>query len=144
MSLKTQLTDDMKQAMRDRAALKLNTIRYMMSEIKNYEIDHGEQDDAGIQTLIAKQIKQLKDAITEFAQGGREDLVTEENQKVAVLQAYLPEQLSEAELKTIIAQVVATTEPKSMGPVMQAVRAQVGSRADGGMIAQLVKAELGV
>ncbi len=142
MSLKTQLTEDMKQAMRDRNSAKLNTIRYMMSEIKNWEIDNGEQDDAGVQQLIAKQIKQMKDAISEFEKGGRQDLVDEESGKVKFLEVYLPAQLSDDELKAIVTEVIAVTEPKSMGPVMQAVRAKVGDRADGGRVSACVKAAL--
>lgn len=142
MPLKQQLTEDMKQAMRDRNSMKLNTIRFMMSEIKNWEIDNGETDDAGVQKLIAKQIKQMKDAITEFEKGGRTDIVAEEEQKVAILQSYLPAQLSEAELSGVIDEVIAATEPKAMGPVMQAVKAKVGNQADGAMIARLVKEKL--
>ena len=142
MSLKTQLTEDMKQSMRDRNALKLNTIRFMMSEIKNFEIDNGEQNDESVQKLIAKQVKQMKDAISEFTQVGREDLVAEETQKVAVLEAYLPAQMPDDQLEGIVKKVIAETEDKSMGSIMQKVRQEVGGQADGGKIAQLVKAHL--
>ncbi|HYD35238.1 MAG TPA: GatB/YqeY domain-containing protein [Vitreimonas sp.] len=142
MSLKTQLTDDMKQAMRDRNSVKLNTIRFMLSELKNYEIDNGEQDDAGVQKLIAKQVKQMKDAMAEFQQGGREDLVAEEQAKVVFLEAYLPAQMSDADLEAIVKRVIEGASDKSMGAIMNQVRAEVGGAADGGKIAQIVKAHL--
>jgi uncharacterized protein YqeY len=141
--LKNQLTEDMKNAMRAKDTVTLGTIRFMMSEIRNFEIDNGEQDDAGIQKLIAKQVKQMKDAMAEFASGGREDLVAEETQKVAVLESYLPKQISDDELKTLISQAIEEAPEKNMGAVMKIAREKVGDKADGGRVSAMVKQLLG-
>lgn len=142
MSLKQQLTDDMKQAMRDRNTVKLGAVRFLLAEIRNYEIDHGEQDDAGIMTIIARQVKQINEAMQEFEKADRADLVEEEKQKVAVLSSYLPAQLSDEELSAIVDQVMAEIVNPQMGAVMQAVKAKVGTQADGSKIAALVKSRL--
>jgi len=144
MSLKLQITEDMKQAMRDRDSQKLGAIRFLLSEIKNFEIDNGEQDDAGIQNLISKQIKQMKDAISDFQKGDRADLVEAEEQKIVVIAKYLPKQLSDEEIQLIITKVVQDMgENANMGQVIGAVKSQVGNSADGGKIASLVKQVLG-
>ena len=142
-ALKLQLTEDMKNAMRAKDSLKLNAIRFLMSEIKNWEIDHGEQDDAGVQQVIAREVKKMKEAMAEFAQAGRTDLVDEEKLKLAVMEAYLPQQLSDDELQKIVSDVAAKTEPKVFGTVMKAVLAEVQGRADGGRVAALVKTAMG-
>lgn len=134
--------EDMKQAMRDRNADRLGTIRFLLAEIKNEEIDHGELDDAGVQRVIARQVKQITEAMAEFDKGGRPELVEAEKAKVAVLQAYLPEPMSEAELAALVDKVIASQTNPQMGQVMQAVRAEAGSRADGAKIAELVRQRL--
>jgi uncharacterized protein len=139
MTLKEQLMEDMKTAMRAREQVRLDTIRFMMSEIKNFEIDNGEQDDAGLQSLVAKQVKQMKDAMSEFERGNRMDLVEQEQVKVTILEGYLPKQLSNDEVLAIVQEVVASSDQKQMGPIMQQVRAKVGNQADGGTISMLVK-----
>lgn len=144
MPLKAQLTEDMKNAMRAKDAYKLGVIRFMISDIRNFEIDNGEQDDAGVEKLIAKQVKQMKDAITEFEKGGRNDLVEEEQGKVAILEAYLPKQLSDDELKTIVDGVVSQQAGNTnMGQIMGLVMKEVAGRADGGRVSAMVKQALG-
>jgi uncharacterized protein len=142
MSLKDQLTEDMKSAMRARDMAKLGVIRFLMSDIKNYEIDNGMQDDAGVQSVIRKQIKQMKDAITDFEKAGRTDLVELETNKVKVLSEYLPPAMSDDELKAIIKAVATESGQTTMGPLMTAVRQKVGNQAEGGTIANFVKAYL--
>lgn len=142
MSFSLQLREDMKQAMRDHDAMKLNTIRFLMSEIKNYEIDNGEQDDAGIMKIIQKQVKQMKDANVEFEKAGRSDLVEEEKKKLAILEAYLPQQMSEEELTGIVEQVMAETENKQMGPIISEVMKRVAGKADGGRVSAIVRSKL--
>jgi len=142
MPLKVQLTEDMKQAMRDRNSDKLSAIRYLLSEIKNYEIDNGAQDDDGIINIISRQIKQMKDAQNDFKNAGREDLVADEEKKINVMLAYMPAQMDEASVKQIIAEVMASQESPNMGSVMKVVKEKVGNQADGAMVARLVKESL--
>ncbi len=140
MTLKQQLTEDMKQALRNHDSLRLNTIRLAVADVKNYEIDHGEQNDESVQSLIAKQVKMMKDALEDFARGGRQDLVEEETKKVAVLEAYLPSPLTDDELRTIIAEVKSKMAGAALGQVIGAVMGRVRGRADGGRVAAAVKA----
>lgn len=142
MSLKDQLMEDMKQAMRDRNSVKLDVVRFLRSEIKNVEIDHGDLDDAGVLKIIAKQVKSMKDANTEYAKGGREDLVTDNNTKIAILEEYLPKQMSDEELKKIVSEVVANSQDKHMGKIIGQVMAKVGGLADGSRVSQMVRSLL--
>jgi uncharacterized protein YqeY len=142
MPLKSQLMEDMKNAMRARDSVRLNTIRFLMSDIKNFEIDNGEQDDAGIQKIIARQVKQMKDAINDFAQGGRQDLVEEETGKVKILEEYLPQQMSDEDLKTIVDRVVGSATDKNMGMLMGQVMKEVAGQADGGRVSAMLKQAL--
>ncbi len=142
MSLKSQLTEDMKTAMKAHDSVRLNTIRFMISEIRNFEIDNGEQDDASVQKLMAKQVKQMKDAMTEFAQGGRQDLVDEEMVKVKILEAYLPQQMSDEDLQAIVDRVVSSATDKNMGMLMGQVMKEVAGQADGGRVSAMVKKAL--
>jgi uncharacterized protein len=139
MSLRQQLQDDMKQALRDRDQLRLGAIRFLLADIKNVEIDNGELDDAGIQKIISKQVKQMKDAINDYGKGGRQDLVDEENKKVAVLEKYLPQQLSDEELKKIVESIIATDSSAKMGEIISQVMKQAAGQADGGRVAALVR-----
>ena len=142
MSLKQTLMEEMKQAMKAHDSMKLNTVRLVISELKNFEIDNGEQDDAGVQKIISKLMKQWQDALTDFKTAGREDLITETEEKLAVLQNYLPTQMSEAELETIVKEVVAAAPVKTMGPVIGQVMQRVAGQADGGRVSAAVKAAL--
>lgn len=142
MDLQTQLIEDMKQAMRDKDTVKLGVVRYLRSEIKNFEIDNGAQDDAGVQKIISSQVKKLKDAVNDFKNAGRNDLVAQEEEKIAVMESYLPQQLSDEELNSIVTKVVDSAEEKNMGKIIGAVMKEVGGRADGGRVSSAVRAKL--
>jgi uncharacterized protein YqeY len=142
MLLKQQLIEDMKTAMKAGDKVKLNVVRFLRSAIKNHEIDHGEQDDAGVEKIVAKQAKQIKESIEEYQKAGRDDLVSEEEAKLEVLSAYLPEQMSDEELQEAIKEVLAGVENPQMGPIIGQVMAKVQGKADGSRVSQLVKQAL--
>lgn len=139
MSLKQQLTEDMKQAMRDKNIVTLGAIRFLMADVKNFEIDNGEQDDLGVQKIIAKQIKQMKDAMTDYAQGGRTDLVEAEQAKIDVIAKYLPAQLGDEELTAMVKAAIEASPDKNMGKIIGQVMGQTQGKADGGRVSALVK-----
>ncbi len=140
MSLKDDLMQQMKEAMKAKDTETLGTIRLLRSEIKNFEIDNGEQDDAGVQKIVARMIKQWKDAINDYKAGGREDLVAEAQQKLKVLEKFLPAQMSEEEVRKLVAEVVASAGADAKpGPVTGMVMKKVAGKADGGLVAKLVK-----
>ena len=143
MSLKQALIEDMKQAMRDHNSAKLGTVRMVLSELKNFEIDNGEQDDAGVQKVVSKLVKQYQDALNDFKTAGREDLIAETQDKLKTLEAYLPHQMSDADLQKIVDEVVAAAPVKAMGPLIGQVMKRVAGQADGGRISAAVKAALG-
>lgn len=140
MTLKEQLADDMKTAMRARDMLTLNAIRFLQAEIRNLEIDHGVQDDVGVQKIIARQIKQMKDAVAEYKKGNREDLVTEEEAKIAVITKYLPQQMSDDELKAVVQKVMADNPGRPVGQLIGQVMKQTAGQADGNRASDMVKA----
>ncbi|HCC84317.1 MAG TPA: glutamyl-tRNA amidotransferase [Candidatus Pacebacteria bacterium] len=142
MLLKQTLMEDMKQAMREGNALKRDTVRTIMSEVKNFEIDNGQQDDAGVQKIVAKLVKQFQDALGDFKTAQREDLISETQTKLDILQAYLPQQMSETELQAIVAEVIAAAPAKVMGPIIGLVMKRVAGQADGGRVSTAVKAAL--
>lgn len=137
-NLKVKLTEDMKQAMRAHDADKLGVIRFILSLIKNVEIDHGVQDDPGIVKIISGEIKRTKDALNDFQKAGRQDLVTQETAKIAVMESYLPAQLTDAELKVIVDQVKAESNETHPGKLTGLVMARVAGKADGARVAQLI------
>jgi hypothetical protein len=139
MSLKDQLMEEMKNAMRAKDTVRLGVIRFLRSEIKNIEIDHGDQDDAGVLKIIAKQVKSMKDANNEYLKGGREDLVEDNNTKIKILEEYLPQQLSDEELEAIVKKVVDSAEEKHMGKIIGSVMKEVDGKADGGRVSQMVR-----
>lgn len=139
MPLKDQLMEDMKNAMRAKDTVRLGVIRFLRSEIKNVEIDHGEQSDEGVLKIIAKQVKSMKDANSEYEKGGREDLVEENNAKIAVLEEYLPKQLSDEELEAIVKKVIDSCDEKHMGKIIGQVVKEVSGKADGGRVSQMVR-----
>lgn len=142
MSLNTQLVTDMKQAMKAGDKLRLGAIRYLRSQIKNYEIDHGQQDDAGVEQIVAKQVKQIKESLAEYKQAGRDDLVQEEQVKLEVMESYLPVQLSTDEVQAIIDEVIQSQENPQLGPVIGQVMGRLKGQADGAKVAQLVRKTL--
>jgi hypothetical protein len=134
MALKDRITDDMKAAMRAGEKDRLGTIRMIIAAIKQREVDERIQlDDAQVLAVLEKMIKQRKEAIAQFQTGGRADLVTKETAELGIVQAYLPSQLSDAELDALIAEAVASTGAasiKDMGKVMGVVKAKAAGRAD--------------
>ena len=149
MSLKTQLMDDMKAAMKAKEAgkQKLAVIRMVRSAIRQAEIDgKKELNDNDIIALISKEVKMRKDSIDEFEKGGRQDLVDQTQAEIAVLMPYLPEQLSEDEVKALVQEAISVTgatTPKDMGKVMGVLMPKVKGRADGKMVNTIVKELLG-
>ena len=146
MTLKEQITEDMKSAMRAKEAERLGTIRLLLAAIKQREVDERiSVDDAGIIAIIEKLIKQRKDSIEQFQKAGRTDLVDQEGKELAILQAYMPAQLSAAEVQSAIQKVIAdlgASDPQDMGKVIGALKAQLAGKADMGMVSGLVKAAL--
>jgi len=146
MTLKEQITEDMKSAMRAKEAERLGAIRLLLAAIKQREVDERiTVDDAGIIAIIEKLIKQRKDSIEQFQKAGRTDLVDQESKELAILQAYMPAQLSAAEVQAAIQKVIAdlgASGPQDMGKVIGALKAQLAGKADMGMVSGLVKAAL--
>ena len=146
MSLKERITEDMKSAMRSKEADRLSTIRMLLAACKQREVDERiVLDDAAIVAIVDKLIKQRRDSITAFEQAGRTDLVDKESAEVAVLQAYLPQRLTEAEIAAAVAQIVAdigAKGPGDMGRVMGAAKAQLGGKAEMGQVSAAVKKAL--
>lgn len=139
MSLKDQLMEDMKQAMRDRNSVLLDVIRFLRSEIKNIEIDHGDQSDQDILKIVARQIKSMKDANAEYLKGDRQDLVDDNMVKIAILEKYMPQQMSDEELEKMTAEIVAANPGMQMGQVIGLVVKKAEGQADGGRISQMVR-----
>ncbi len=139
MSLKKQLIEEMKKAMKSGDKVRLGVVRMLRSQIKNVEINEGELDDAGVQKVVKQQVKQWKDALQDYVEAGREDLVEETEAKLAILQEYMPEQLSEEKIKEIITEVKQTSGVTEVGPLIGQVMAKVGDKADGSLVAKLVR-----
>ncbi len=146
MSLKDQITEDMKSAMRAKETARLGTIRLLLAAIKQREVDDRiVLDDAAIISTIEKMIKQRKDSIAQFEKAGREDLVAVESAEMVILQAYLPAQMSDAEVQAAVAAAVASTGaagPQDMGKVIGVLKGQLAGKADMGKVSGLVKAAL--
>ena len=146
MTLKDQITEDMKNAMRAKEVARLGTIRLILAAIKQREVDERiVMDDAGVIATIEKMIKQRKDSITQFEKAGRDDLVAVEAAEMAILQTYMPAQMSDAEVETAVnAAVVATgaVGPQDMGKVIGMLKGQLAGKADMGKVSGLVKAAL--
>ena len=146
MSLKDQITEDMKTAMRAKDSARLGTIRLLQAAMKQKEVDERVTlDDAAVIAIVDKLIKQRKDSVTAYVQANRQDLADQESSEIKVLEAYLPQRLSpeeiQAAVKAIVAQVGASG-PGDMGKVMGAVKAQLAGKADIGLVSAAVKAAL--
>jgi len=146
MTLKDQIIEDMKSAMRAKAADRLSTIRLLLAAIKQREVDERiVLDDAAVVAIVDKSIKQRKDSIAAFQAAGRTDLVDKETAELVVLQAYLPVRLSADEVAAAVAAIVASlgaSGPGDMGKVMAAAKAQLAGKADMGGLSAAVKAAL--
>ena len=146
MTLKERITEDMKAAMRASDKERLATIRMLQAAIKQREVDERiTLDDAQVIAVLEKMVKQRKESVTQFEQGGRTDLADKEKAEIALLQDYLPAQLSEAEVDALIREAIAATGAttmKDMGKVMGAVKAKAAGRADMGAVSARIKAAL--
>jgi len=146
MSLKDQITDDMKAAMRAKESARLGTIRLLTAAIKQKEVDERiELTDDQILAIIEKMIKQRKDSISQFEAGGRQDLADIEKSELVILSAYMPAALSEADVQAEInaaVAAVAAAGPQDMGKVMGVLKPKLAGRADMTAVSALVKAAL--
>jgi hypothetical protein len=146
VTLKERITEDMKAAMRASEKERLSTIRIVQAAIKQREVDERiVLDDAQVIAVLEKMVKQRRESIVAFEQGGRADLADKEKSEIALLQVYLPAQLSEAEVDALIKEAIATTgasSMKDMGRVMAAVKARAAGQADMGAVSARIKAAL--
>ena len=146
MSMKSQITDAMKDAMRAKDKPRLGAIRLILSEVKRIEVDERiEIDDERLLAILDKMIKQRRDSITQYEAAGRDELAAIEIGEIAVIQDFLPTALTEEEINAMIAVAIAETRAESMrdmGKVMGILRPQIQGRADGGAVSGLVKVAL--
>lgn len=146
MSLKDQITNDMKSALKAGDKDRLKVLRLVLADINRVEIDsRKELDKAGLLKVIEKAVKQRRDSIEQFTKGGRDDLAAIEQAELDVIQTYLPEPLDESTLDALIDAAIASTGAESirdMGKVMGAVKAEAAGRADMGAVGAKVKARL--
>lgn len=144
--LKRKLLEDMKKAMKEKEKERLGVIRMTRSEIKNKEIEIGEElDDEGVIAVIAKQVKQIKDSLPDFEKSGKKDVLEKLNREIEILQEYLPEQLSEEEVDQLVDQVIEETGAENMsdmGRVMGILMPQIKGKADGSLVSAKVRARL--
>jgi uncharacterized protein YqeY len=147
MSLKERITEDMKAAMRSGEKERLGVIRLITSAIKQREVDERiVLDDTQVLSVLEKMIKQRKESVAQFQAGNRQDLVDKENSEITLLQGYMPSQLSDAELDSLIGEAVTATGAssiKDMGKVMAIIKAKAQGRADMAAVGAKIKAKLG-
>lgn len=147
MKLKTRIQEDMKNAMRSGAQDELKVIRLILSAIKQIEVDSriSIEDDNQVLDILNKMMKQRRDSISQFEQGGRKDLADIENAEIEILTQYLPEQLSESEIDSIVQETIkenGAADITKMGVVMSIVKEKVKGQADMAIVSQKVKASL--
>ena len=146
MSLKARLSEDMKNAMRAKDQLSLSTIRLINAAIKQYEVDErSEADDAKVIALITKMVKQRKDSAKIYTDAGRQDLADKENAEIEVINRYLPQMMSAAEIEQAVAAAVAQTGAAGMadmGKVMGVLKTSLAGKADMGEVNKILKAAL--
>jgi hypothetical protein len=146
MSLKAKITEDMKAAMRAKESARLSAIRLLLSAMKQREVDERiELSDADILAIIEKMIKQRRESIVQYEKGARTDLAEAEKFEVAVLSAYLPQQMTEAEVAQAIESAITETGAKAMpdmGKVMALLKPKLAGKADMGRVSALIKAKL--
>ncbi len=147
MSLRLQIAEDMKSAMRAKDAPRLAAIRLLLAAMKQREVDERiELADDQVVAVIERMLKQRRDSISQYEAAGRQDLADVEKFEVSVLQGYMPQALSESEIEAVVAAVVASSGAagvKDMGKVMAIVKPQMAGRADMGKVSALIKAKLG-
>ena len=146
MSLKQQITEDMKTAMRAKDTARLGAIRLLLSAMKQREVDERiELSDVDVVTIIDKMIKQRRDSISQFEAAARQELADIEKFEISVLQTYMPQPMTEAEIATAVAAAIASSgakSPQEMGKVIALLKPQLAGRADMGKVSALVKARL--
>ncbi|MBI4989564.1 MAG: GatB/YqeY domain-containing protein [Rhodocyclales bacterium] len=146
MGLKTQVSEDMKTAMKARETARLGAIRLLLAAIKQREVDDRvELDDAGVLAVIDKMLKQRRDSISQYEAAGRQDLADAEKFEVGVLTGYMPQALSEAEIQAAVAEAVSASGAagmQDMGKVMAVLKPKLAGRADMSQVSSLVKAAL--
>jgi uncharacterized protein YqeY len=146
MTLKAQIQNDMKGALKAGDKERLNVVRLMMAAIKQIEVDQRiELDDGAVLDVLNKMVKQRRDSIAQFKDGGRNDLAEKEQAEIAVLETYLPEQLSADALDALVADAIAASDASSMrdmGKVMSQIKAQAEGRADMSLVSAKVKERL--
>ena len=147
MSLKEKIKDDIKQAMRDKNESRVTTLRMLSAAIQRREVDERIQlDDTQVMAVIEKLVKQGRESIEQYMKGGRQELADKESGEIAIFQAYLPQQLSEAEIDKLVAEAIAATgasSVKDMGKVMGVLKPKLQGRADMGQVGGKIKAKLG-
>jgi uncharacterized protein YqeY len=146
MNLKNKITDDMKAAMRAKETARLGTVRLLLAAMKQKEVDERiELQDSDVLQIIEKMVKQRRESIAQFEKAARQDLADVEKAEITVLQAYLPQQLSDAEVAEAVAAAIQETGaagPKDMGKVMGLLKSKLAGRTDMGKLSGLVKAKL--
>src|SRR5215469_5962357 len=147
---KAELKEELKQAMLARDTEKTSTLRMVISALSYYEIEKGgagyEATDEDVETVLQKQAKQRRDSIEQFKAGGRDELAEKETQELKLIESYLPQQMSEEEVKKLVDEAVASTGATSqsdMGKVMGALMPKVKGKADGSLVSRFVKEKLG-
>jgi uncharacterized protein YqeY len=147
MSLKAQITADMKSAMKAGEKERLRVVRLILAAIKQVEVDQRiEMDDAAVLAVLDKMVKQRRDSVTQFQNGNRNDLADIELAEIAILENYLPEQLSDAEVDAMVSAAIEATGAQSirdMGKVMAEIKSRAAGRADMAAVGSKVKARLG-
>ena len=145
--LREKIANDMRDAMKAREQIRVATLRMLMAAVKNTEVEKlHELSDDEVLDVVAREAKRRRESIDAFKQGGRDDLVDKESGELAVLEAYLPEKLSDEELAKLVDEAIAETgasTPKQMGEVMKALMPKIHGRADGAQVSALVKGKLG-
>ena len=146
MSLKTQLTEDMKTAMRAKDQVSLSTIRLINAAIKQFEVDERtEADDAKVISILTKMVKQRKDSAKIYTEAGRQDLADKENAEIEILNCYLPQMMSAEEIKTVVEAAIAETGASGMadmGKVMSVLKTRLAGKADMGEVNKVLKTAL--
>jgi uncharacterized protein YqeY len=146
MSKKTELEDAMRESLRSGDSERKNTLRLVLTAIKEAEVrDQAEMDDDGVLVILQKQVKSRRETIADAEKAGRPDLIKDAESEIAILEDYLPKQMSDEELEALVDEAIAQTgaaSPADMGKVMGMLMSTVQGRADGGKISQTVKAKL--
>ena len=144
--LKNQIIADMKSAMKAKDSATLKAVRMIVEAIKQKEVDTREElDDQGILAVIQKMIKQRKDSIDQFTQAGRDDLVSVEEAELKVINLYMPKQLSESEIESVVDQVISQTGAsgmQDMGKLMGVLKGELSGKADMGIVSKIIKSKL--